>query len=122
MYFFWRRPRLKAQGRQWYIKFTEITPHIQCWVLIVSCAVARTLTACSSVARAHVHSKIELSLETSSKNRRCLSIFDQKIQALAFKVLLVGGSNTELVALLIFENRAPARDILEISSIYVHQN
>ena len=39
----------------------------------------------------------------------------KKIQALAFNVLLVRGSITELVVLQISENRAPARDILKIS-------
>ena len=51
----------------------------------------------------------------SQKIDVCLSIIDQKIQAPAFKVLLVGGMNTELAALRFLKNRAPVQDILNIS-------
>ena len=59
-------------------------------------------SACSSVAQTFgtrsCSLKIALLLETSSKNRRILSIVDQEIRDIAFKVLLVEGSGREPVA------------------------
>ena len=92
-------------------------PH-SLWVLVFD-VVARTPNVCSSVAQTFwtrscwfknralardILEKIYVFHRSSIKN----------IQAIAFKELLLGGSNTELVALVIFENRALARDILKI--------
>ena len=77
-------------------------------------AVIRVLPSRKHLGRALVRLKIALSLKTSSKNRQFLSIFEQKIRSLAFKVLLVEGSVTEPVAPRFFESCAPVRDILKI--------
>ena len=78
-------------------------------------------TACSSVAQTFGTRSCSFKnralardvLKTSTCFYRFLRISIKKIQALAFKVLLVGGVDTELVAP-IFENRAPVRDVLKI--------
>ena len=58
--------------------------------------------------------KIALSLETSSKNRRSMLILIQKNGDFAFKVVLLEGVVTELVAPLLKAKFAPVRDILKI--------
>ena len=88
---------------------------IQCGRLIAGCASPaprpRALPSRKHFRRAHVRSKI-----AHPKNMSFFYRFSiKRIQALAFNVLLVRGSITELVALQISENRAPARDILKIS-------
>ena len=63
--------------------------------------------------RALVRFRIALSLETSSKNRHFMLIFDQKIEDFAFKLVLLERVVSELVAPLFEKNRAPVRDILK---------
>ena len=71
-------------------------PRIQCGVLIVRCAVARAPTACPSVAQTFgtrsCSFKNRALAQDILKKSPLLSIFNPKIQALAFQVLLVGGS------------------------------
>ena len=61
-----------------------------------------------------VRFKIALSLGASSKNRRSMLIFAQKIGDFAFKVVSAEGSRTVLVPALFEQNCAPVLDILKI--------
>ena len=77
-------------------KNSIVIPHMPVGFWLFRCTVARhvvdTLPSRKHLGRALVRFRITRSLETSSKNRRSMLIFDQTIGDFAFKVVLLEGS------------------------------